>query len=214
MMIRLLARIAPLLCLCAIAHAQSTIQVIDYGAEPRAPIRYKFTAGQSENAIMEMSMSGSTEVDGKVTPIASPATRTMVNMRVTEVAADGSAHVEFAMRSSEALAQPGASVDQASINKTLSGISLLSGSYRTDTRGHVLSQNVSVPDMGLPPELAQLPNQLIGDDSESMQEFRTSRWGPARTGRRSHIATWVRSRWPSRRTSPCARVPATGSCWT
>ncbi len=76
------------------------------------------------------------------------------------------------------MAQAGAPVDQASVDKTLASTSLLSGWYRTDTRGHVITQGFSLPEDAMPPGTSQLLNQLIGDDSENMQEFPDEAVGP------------------------------------
>jgi len=177
-MIRSLARIASLLCLCAAAHAQSSIQVLDFGATPRVPIRYRFHAGASEHAVMEMSMTSSREENGKVTSMSSPSTRTTMSIQVTDVAADGSAHVEFATRSVEATGPAGASDTQTVGDKTLADSSKLSGSYRTDTRGHITSWDISLPKGDLQQAVSKLMDSMAADDNDTLQEFPEEAVGP------------------------------------
>jgi hypothetical protein len=182
-MTRILAGIISL-CLCAAAQAQSTLEVLDYGAEPRAPLRYHFVTGQSERAMMEMSINMASERDGKQVPMSNmPPTRTTMNLRVTEVLADGSARVEFETRSTEApMGQAGGPANQAQLEKTLAGLSLLKGWSLTDTRGRVLDSGVSLPDGAMPAMTMQMMNEMMGDQSEAVQQFpeeavgRGARW--------------------------------------
>jgi len=171
-MTRRLIRVAALLCLCTGAHAQS-LQVLDYGAAPRAPLRYQFTAGQSERVAIEMDMSMTRQVNGQPVPVATvPPIRSTMNVHVTEVAADGSARVEFETLSSEARAtQGGVPIDQAGLNRALATESLLKGSYRTDTRGRILDTGVSLPDGAMPAAASQMMNDLLGNQNETVQQL-------------------------------------------
>lgn len=186
---RLLAIVASLFCVSSIAHAESTLQILDYGAEPRAPLRYKFEAGKTERMMMEMTMSMANEVDGKLVPGASlPSTRTTMLLRVTDVAADGSARLEFESQSAESpMGQVAGQVPQATLDRTLAGLSMLKGWYRTDTRGRVLESGVTLPESvlpeGMPPGMArQMMDEMMNDVDESQQELpeeavgRGARW--------------------------------------
>ncbi len=172
-MTRPLVGAAMLLCLCAAANAQSTLQVLDYGAEPRSTIRYQFKPGQIDRATMEMAMSMSMEMNGeKVPSVVMPPVRMTMELRVTEVMADGSARLEFRTTSAEApVEQVAGQANQALLNRTLAGITLLSGSYRTDTRGRVLESNVSLPESVMPANAVQTMNELMGQGNESLQQF-------------------------------------------
>jgi hypothetical protein len=186
---RLLALVASLICVSSIAHAQSTLQILDYGAEPRAPLRYKFEAGKTERVMMEMTMSMANEVDGKLVPGASlPPTRTTMLLRVTDVAADGSARLEFESQSAESpMGQVAGQANQATLDRTLAGLSMLKGWYRTDTRGRVLETGVTLPENllpeGLPPgTLQKLMDEAMKEGEEAMQQLpdeavgRGARW--------------------------------------
>ncbi len=177
-MTRLLALVASLVCVSSIAHAESTLQILDYGAEPRAPLRYKFEAGKTERMMMEMSISMANEVDGKLVPGASlPPTRTTMLLRVTDVAADGSARLEFESQSAESpMGQATGQANQATLDRTLAGLSMLKGWYRTDTRGRMLESGVTLPDAilpeGMPPGMArQMMDELMDDADDSQQEL-------------------------------------------
>ncbi len=170
-MTRLLIRVAALLCLCTAAQAQSTLLILDYGAEPRAPLRYQFTAGQSERVTMEMAMGMSQEVNGQMVPVMQvPPVRSTMNVRVTDVAADGSARIEFDTHSAEAdLSRAGGAGDQALLSRTLAMQSQMKGWYRTDTRGRTLETGISMPDGAMPAAASQVMNDLLGDQNETVQ---------------------------------------------
>jgi hypothetical protein len=177
---RSLLAVATLLCLGTVANAQSTLQVLDYGAEPRATLRYQFKAGQSERATMEMSINASMEMNGQKMPsTAMPPIKATMSMLVTEVAPDGSARLEFKTQSAEApVDQVEGQASQALLSRTLAGLTLVSGSYRTDTRGRVLESNVSLPEGYVPAATAQTMNQLMGQGNETLQQFPDEAVGP------------------------------------
>jgi hypothetical protein len=170
---RPLIRIAALLCLCSAAHAQPSLQILDYGAEPRAPLRYVFTAGQSERVTMEMAMAMSQEVNGQMVPVAQlPPVRSTMNVRVTDVAPDGSARLEFETRSAEAdMTQAGGPGDQARLGETLAMQSQMKGWYRTDTRGRTLETGISMPDGAMPAAASQMMDDLLGNQNETVQQL-------------------------------------------
>jgi hypothetical protein len=179
-MIRQLAGTISLLGLCALAQAQTSVQVLDYGAEPRQLLRYQFTAGQVEHASMEMSMNTSLEVNGQKMPMpVTPPIRTTLNVHVTDVAADGSARVEFETRSMEAdVSKLGGPEAQASAAQYLAAASQMSGWYRTDTRGRELETSVSVPDTPATAGLSQVLNEAMGGGNETTQQFPDEPIGP------------------------------------
>jgi hypothetical protein len=172
-MTRLLAIIASLHCLSSVAHAQSSLQILDYGAEPRTPLRYKFEVGKTERAMMEMTMSMATELNGKLVPATSlPPTRTTMLLRVTEVAADGSARLEFETQSAESpVGQVTGQANQAALDRTLAGLSMLKGWYRTDTRGRVLETGVTLPE-GFVPDMAKpMMDEMMNAASDAMEQL-------------------------------------------
>jgi hypothetical protein len=177
---RALFAVATLLCLGTVANAQATLQVLDYGAEPRSTLRYQFKPGQSERATMEMSINATMEMNGRKMPSTlMPPVKATMSMRVTEVAPDGSARLEFKTQSAEApVDQVAGQAGQALLTRTLAGLTLVSGSYRTDTRGRVLESSVSLPEGYVPAEAAQTMNQLMGQGNETLQQFPDEAVGP------------------------------------
>lgn len=172
-MTRMLIRVAALLCLCTAAQAQ-TLQVLDYGAEPRAPLRYTFTAGHSEKVAMVMSMESKQELNGQAMPGANfPPTRTIMSMRVAEVAADGSARLEITTHSAEAdLTQAGDAANQALLGQTLAMESQMKGSYRIDTRGRIIDTSIDLPESAnalMSGAGQQVMNDLLGSQNDSVQ---------------------------------------------
>ena len=168
-----LAGFATLLCLCTAANAQSTLRVLDYGTEPRSTIRYQFQPGQVDRVTMEMVMDMSMEVNGQKMPaVGIPPIRTTMELRVVEVAADGSARLEFKTQSAEApVEQVAGAGGQAALGRALAGMTLLSGTYRTDTRGKLLESQISLPDGYLPANTLQTINQMMGQGNENLQQF-------------------------------------------
>ncbi len=170
---RLLATIASLLCLGSVAHAQSSLQILDYGAEPRTPLRYKFAVGKTERMTMEMTMNMATEVNGKLTPATTmPPTRTTMLLRVAEVAADGTARLEFETQSTESpVGQVVGQANQAVLDRTLAGLSMLKGWYRTDTRGSVLDMGMTLPE-GMVPDMAKpIMDEMMNEASDALQQL-------------------------------------------
>ncbi len=143
-MTRALLRIASLLLVAGTSWAQSTVELIDAGAAPRAPLRYQYQAGTTERVTSEMAISMAQEVNGQLTPaMAMPPTRTVMETRITDVAADGSAQVEMRTVSAEAAPGP-TSTGDARPTDSLVTMSRLAGRYRVDALGRTLQADVSL----------------------------------------------------------------------
>ena len=159
------------------AYAGPSLRVLDYGAEPRAPIRYQFKVGKAEHSTMEMAMSMSMEMDGKAMPMpAMPAVRASATTRVTEVSADGSARLEFDTHSAE-MEVGGASgaLDARAVSNLLGGLSQLKGWYRVDPLGRMMDADVTLPEsllQGLSAEaVRQMMDDLVDQQSNALQQF-------------------------------------------
>lgn len=172
MMIRAAARLASICLLLAAgdARAATTIELLDAGAAPRAPLRYQFQAGTVERAKIEMTMGITREMNGQA--VASPSMQpviTTAEIRVAEVAPDGSARLEMKYTSAESAPGPASAADQA-LNATLSGLSRMGGWYRVDPRGRMLGGQASLgPGSGSPDdrsfdEALELVNDVMDGD--------------------------------------------------
>jgi hypothetical protein len=64
--IRLLATLAFALLAACSQGAEVTMRVLEAGAEPRQALRYQFTAGQTETAVMELSRPSMPDVHNKM----------------------------------------------------------------------------------------------------------------------------------------------------
>lgn len=175
-MARLLAGIAALLFTTVAAHAQTTIQVLDSGAEPRAPLRYQFKEGRTERSTMDMTMSMSMEMDGQLMPGASiPPIRAIAITRVADVAPDGSARIEFESGTVEMeLDQSVPGMDQTQLGRALSGLSQVKGWHRMDSSGRTLESHFPLPDGMFEGASQQMAESLMGDlggGSETLQQF-------------------------------------------
>lgn len=150
---------------CGTLHAQSTVQLLDAGAAPRETLRYQFTAGSSEHADMDMSMQMSLAQGNQEIPVANvPPIRMGMEMRVAEVAEDGSARLEFELQSAKA---SGSQSEVAQLNNSLEAVTGLSGWYRMDVRGRILEGRIH-PRQG---QDNQGMEEMLGDIQESMQQM-------------------------------------------
>lgn len=157
------AAVATLALICTDAHAQTSVELIEAGAAPQQTIRYRFVAGPTQNATMDMNMQMAMNLGGMQIPMTSvPPVRMTMIMRVAEVAADGSARLEFALLSAEATGDP---AQTGPINQSLRNLKDVSGWYRMDTRGQISEADVSYPEDS--PSAGDLANSL----NESMQQL-------------------------------------------
>jgi hypothetical protein len=185
----LLAGTAALTLVCADASAQARVELIDAGAAPLQPIRYRFVAGASENAAMEMNMQMAMNLGGLQIPMTSiPPIRMTMRMRVAEVAADGSARVEFDLLSAESI---GAAGQTGALSQSLGNLKDVSGWYLMDTRGQISEGDVSVP------ENAASAGDVVSNLNQTMQQLAApfpdqplgigARWRVAHAGANSGI---------------------------
>lgn len=133
-----------LLVLCSSAAAAgSSVKLIDAGAAPHELVRYQFKSGLTERGVMDMDMQMGVSMGGQEVPMgAMPATRMTLQMRVAEVATDGTARMEFEVVSAEAA---GASPEAASVNQSLAMVKGISGWYQMDSYGQVTDGGVKLP---------------------------------------------------------------------
>jgi hypothetical protein len=126
---------------CTAAQAQSTVQLLDAGAAPREPIRYRLEAGRSERATMDIGMRIALEMGGQQIPmLAAPPIRMSMTMRATEVAADGTARIEFELGAAEVV---GDQAQAAQLGAALAGIKGMSGSFSMDTQGRITGGKIT-----------------------------------------------------------------------
>src|SRR5690606_18906954 len=146
--------------------AQTTVELIEAGSTPHQPLRYRFEAGRSERAALDMNMRIALSLGGQQVTLGDvPPIRMVLQMRTAEVTADGSARVRFELLSAEAEASH---PQAAQINQALANTKGLSGSYRVDARGQVSDSQVDVPQDG---QLPQGGEAVFEDLERSMQQL-------------------------------------------
>ena len=87
---------------------QTTVTLLESGAEPRTVLRYKFQANRTERMVMQMDMAVTVEVQGlqrPETPL--PSTRMTMAIDSKEVSPEGDLHYEFTLEQTEVLPNPG-----------------------------------------------------------------------------------------------------------
>jgi hypothetical protein len=157
------AAVATLALISTDARAQTSVELIEAGAAPQQTIRYRFVAGPTQNATMDMNMQLAMNLGGMQIPMTSvPPVRMTMIMRVAEVAGDGSARLEFALLSAEATGDP---AQTGPINRSLQNVKDVSGWYRMDTRGQISEADVSFP------EGSASAGELANGLNESIQQL-------------------------------------------
>lgn len=153
------------LALCsATAHAASTVQLVDAGATPHAPLRYQFEAGSIQRATLRTDMQTSLSMGGQQVPTGPvPPMRMTLSLRVAEVRADGTARMEFEVLSAQA---DGSSPQSAQVNKALAGAAGLAGSYLLDQQGRFIG-NI-IPRAGT---RQQASGELLAQLQENLQQM-------------------------------------------
>lgn len=88
------------------------VTLLDTGAEPRAPLRYRIPAGDKTTLVMEMGIEMHTSIDGHMFPLPKmpPFRMTMVN-EVRDVAPSGTTRNVSTLSAMDVLARPGDNAD-------------------------------------------------------------------------------------------------------
>ncbi len=136
---------------------QTTVTLLESGAEPRTVLRYKFQANRTERMVMQMDMAVTVEVQGlqrPETPL--PSTRMTMAIDSKEVSPEGELHYEFTLEQTEVLSNPGD--DPGAINaiknqmNTMLGVR---GSATVSSRGFSTDVTIDIP-RGVIPQVRQL----------------------------------------------------------
>ena len=147
---------------------QTTVTLLESGAEPRTVLRYKFQANRTERMVMQMDMAVTVEVQGlqrPETPL--PSTRMTMAIDSKEVSPEGELHYEFTLEQTEVLPNPGN--DPGAINAiknqmdTMLGVR---GSATVSSRGFSTDVKINIP-RGVSPQV----RQLLDDMTRSMSQI-------------------------------------------
>jgi hypothetical protein len=141
--------------------AETTVKLLDPGAEPRTALRYRFQANRTDKMIMEMSTAVAMEVgDQKQPDTQMPATRMTMTIDSREVSPEGDLHYAFELEQIEVLPDSGANpavvqAMQAQVSKMLG----LSGSATVTSRGFARDTEVKLPP-GIDPQARQIMDNM------------------------------------------------------
>ncbi len=138
------------------APSAPVLKLIDAGKDAKTSLRLAGKKGAKKKLTMSMTMSIATKAGGKENKISVPPIDVSMDMKVTDVAANGDLAIEmtfgkFALKADAKT--PKAMVD--AFKKMSSGIEGIKGSIRLTSRGYTLETVLDSPDT-LPPETAQL----------------------------------------------------------
>jgi hypothetical protein len=150
----------------ATAVAQPVVTILDPGAEPRTPLRYQFREGATESMVMDMGIRMSMSVGGQQMPAPGmPEIRMLMNLETTELRDDGTARIEYQIRSAGA-ADSADPATAAALGGALGQLGGASGWALIDARGATLGTGVNLSD-NVDPELAQ----VMESAEQSMQQI-------------------------------------------
>ena len=148
--------------------AETTVKLLDAGAEPRTALRYKFQANRTEKLVMEMSMAMAMEIGDKKQPETQvPVTQMTMTIDSKEVSPEGNLRYEFEVEQVEVLPKPG--VNPAMINamkQKTSSMQGMSGSATVTSRGFTKDTEIKLPP-GIDPQM----KQSIDNMKQSMNQM-------------------------------------------
>jgi hypothetical protein len=141
--------------------AKTTVKLLDPGAQPRTPLRYKFQANRTEKMVMEMSTAMAMEMgDLKQPETQVPATRMTMTIDSKEVSPEGDLHYKFELDQIEVLPEPGANPAMVTAMKQqMSSMQGLSGSATVTSRGFIRDVEINPP-TGIDPQVGHSMNEM------------------------------------------------------
>ncbi|MBK8169682.1 MAG: hypothetical protein IPK60_04995 [Sandaracinaceae bacterium] len=146
------------------------IRLLEDGAEPRAPLRYRFTAGNVARSQLEMHMTMALSIEGQELPMPSlPASRIGVKIEILTVDPQGNAHVGYTIESMQ-IVDP----DQhdpnvvAAIQDQYTRLEHIAGSMDVDTRGVCTNTQFN-----LPADADEAIRMILDDMRKSMPQITT-----------------------------------------
>ena len=147
---------------------QTTVTLLESGAEPRRVLRYKFQANRTERMVMQTDMAMAVEIEGlkrPETPL--PSTRMTMAIDSKEVSPEGALHYEFTLEQTEVVPNPGDySPTIKSIKNQMDTMLGVSGSVTVTSRGFSTDVKINIP-RGVSPQV----RQLIDDMKQSMSQI-------------------------------------------
>lgn len=157
--------LAVLLAFAAPVHADTavstpTLKVLDTGKDAKTPLRLVGKKGAKKKMTMTMTMSITTKAGGQSNKIAIPPLEMSVDMKVTDVTANGDLTIDMAF--GKILLKSDPSTPKAMIDafkKMANAITGVKGRVKMSNRGYTLETSLETPP-NLPPESAQLVESM------------------------------------------------------
>jgi hypothetical protein len=148
--------------------AETTVKLLDAGAEPRMALRYKFQANRTEKTVMETSMAITIQTGEQKQPETQiPVSQMTMKIDGKEVSPEGDLHYEFEIEKTEVLPRPGVNpVTLNTMKQQLNSMLGMSGSATVTSRG--LTKDAEIM---LPPEINPQIKQSIDNMKQSMNQM-------------------------------------------
>ena len=147
------------------SEPQTTVTLLESGAEPRTVLRYKFQANRTERMVMEMIMAVTVEIGALKRPETQlPGTRTTMTIDTKEVSPEGELHYEFILEQTEVVPNPDDNPAAIkAMQRQMDTMLGLSGSAMVTSQGFSTDVTINIPrGAGLQ------VRQMINDMQQSM----------------------------------------------
>jgi hypothetical protein len=154
--------------LTADSDTEVVVKLLDPGARPRSPLRYKFQAGRTETMVMEMKMSTAMEMGGQKAPeTKSPPSEMTMTIESKEVSPQGDLRYEFKLKKADVIPDPNANpMMVGAMKQSLNSMVGMNGTVTVTSRGFTKDTDIKMPD-GINPQVAQ----SMGNMHQSMSQM-------------------------------------------
>jgi len=130
------------------------VTLLEPGAEPRAPLRYRVRAGEKVGLLLDMDMGMKITIGGQSAPaVKTPPARMTMAIETLDVAPDGTTRLVSKLNAVDVLARPDDRPEVvASVKQSMAGLVGLTTEMSLTSRGFARDVKVNVP-AGLRPEM-------------------------------------------------------------
>ena len=165
------------------------VKLIDPGAEPRAPLRFRLAAGHRSTMLLEMAMDMDMAMGGSKMPaVKVPPVHMTMLMEVTKVDPDGVTHNTARVTAVDVLAREGDKPELvARLKKEMATLVGMNMEMKITSRGLTRDAKVTVPD-GAPPQVHTMVESMRNAIQQTAAIFPTE---PVGTGARWRVESAV-----------------------
>lgn len=144
------------------------IKLLDAGAEPRRPLRYKLDVGAKDKLVMDMDVAIETKMPGMALPkMTMPTISMTMDIEVTEKVSDTEAKYQFVMSDVQVKDRPGSMPGMSgNMQMVMNKAKGMSGTAIVDTRGINRDATMTLPE-GMDAQM----KQMMGGSMQNMEQL-------------------------------------------